>query len=72
MVFFEIFCTILVAKLKFHESLTINSDLCTQIELRSQFLRMFSRFGWLYGKVNFKIFEKSFKKEMQLQNAVFI
>ena len=33
----------------------------------SQFLRMFSRFGWLHGKVNCKIFEKSTKSNRLLK-----
>ena len=63
-------CKIKISKKKKRVWTSIVTYLLKWKELRSQFLRMFSRFGWLYGKVNSNIFEKSIKKEME-QNAVF-
>ena len=49
--------------------LMVNFKLCTQFH--AQFLRMFSRLAWLYGKVNCKIFEKSIKKRKCILFRIF-
>ena len=72
--FFFLFLWDFRRKLRFCESLTINSDGQFQITYSiscSQFLRMFSRLAWLYGKVNCKIFEKSIKKRKCILFRIF-